>query len=105
MNTERVNILLQMIHDDPNDPFLYYGLVLEYSYDYQYDNKSIEVLENLRASHPDYLPLYYQLATLYRKTGEQEAAKRVARSGLLLAEKQGNRHTFSELDSLLDDLD
>ena len=105
MNTERVGYLLQMIREEPRDPFLKYGLALEYSTDYQTLDKAIDVMASLRKEHPEYLPLYYQLAVWFKKRGDENKAIEVAKAGKELALKQGNRHTFSELEGLLEDLE
>lgn len=105
MNTERIDSLLQLIQDDPSDPFLKYALALEYATDIQYVAKAIDLLKQLRASHPDYLPLYYQLGTLLKNVGELKEALKIVQQGMQLALDQQKPHVFRELDILKEDLE
>lgn len=105
MNTERIDSLLQLIQDDPSDPFLKYALALEYATDIQYVDKAIDLLKQLRASHPDYLPLYYQLGTLLKNVGELKEALKIVQQGMQLALDQQKPHVFRELDFLKEDLE
>lgn len=105
MNQERVYQLMKMLEEDGNDPFLQYALALEYSTDSQFVGKSIELLFNLKQQQPDYLPLYYQLALLLKRSGEESRAMEIACSGKVLADIQGNHHTALELEGLIDDME
>lgn len=93
-----------MLQEDARDPFLKYALSLEYSSDIQSVGVAIGLLEELKDAHPDYLPLYYQLAMLLKKTGKEEAAIAVAKRGQEIAMSQQNRHTFNELEGLIEDI-
>lgn len=105
MNTARIDSLLQLLNDDPLDPFLKYALALEYAADIQYVDKAIELLHQIRVSHPDYLPLYYQLGTLLKNKGESVDALKIVEQGMQLALDQQKPHVFRELDFLKEDLE
>jgi tetratricopeptide (TPR) repeat protein len=105
MNTARIDSLLQLIQDDPSDPFLKYALALEYSTDIQYVDKAIQLLKQLRVSDPDYLPLYYQLGTLLKNAGETREALQIVELGMQMALDQQKPHVFRELDFLKEDLE
>lgn len=103
MNPERINQLEKLIAEDPSEPFLHYALALEWAASDLHLDKAIERLIALQDSHPAYLPLYYQLAALHLRKGDKTAAASVAAAGLELANRQGNRHTASEIRFLLED--
>jgi tetratricopeptide (TPR) repeat protein len=105
MNTERIESLLQLRVEDPSDPFYVYALALEYASDSQHVERAVELLKELQISHPDYLPLYYQLGSLLKNTGKSDEALEIVRTGMNLALDQKNQHAFRELDFLRDDLE
>lgn len=105
MNLERLLLLKEMLAENPTDSFCQYALALEYASDPSTQRQAIDVFEKLRKNDPNYLALYYQLGLLYHQQKEKELAKQVLMEGLSLAKKQGNAHTYSELEFLLDDID
>lgn len=105
MNKERIAELEKLILEDPNDPFLQYALALEWSALESHIRDSIRLLSELKQSNPDYLPLYYQLAAFNLRAGNKVDAAIVARQGLELAVLQKNRHTASELEFLLEEIE
>lgn len=102
MNQQRISQLLQMMAEDPCDPFCKYALALEYSSDNQFHDKAEEVLVQLMESHPDYLPLYYQLSNIWIKAGKHQEAKALIGKGRKLAKDLHNHHAFNELGGLLE---
>ncbi|MDG1261533.1 MAG: hypothetical protein P8O05_07215 [Flavobacteriales bacterium] len=92
----RVEMLLDMMQTDKNDPFLPYALSLEYVKSGQ-SSQSIELLQKLSASHPEYLPTYYQLGKLLEASGKFSEAIAVYRKGEQLATEQRDLKTKSEL--------
>lgn len=92
----RVEMLLEMMQTDKNDPFLPYALALEYEKSGQ-SSQSIDLLQKLSASHPEYLPTYYQLGKLLEKSGSIKDAIAVYQKGEQLATDQRDLKTKSEL--------
>lgn len=105
MNADRIAALEEMLKDDPQDAFCMYALALEYAPDAFHRDKALKLLVDLRSIHPDYLPVYYQLAVLLKQLGRDGEVKEVLKSGLALAEKKGDLHTAAELNFLLDEID
>lgn len=91
----RIEQLKQFITEDPNDPFLRYGLALEYLHDQP--GLASEVFEQLMAVFPEYLPTYYPAANLFLERGGKTRADETFRKGIELAKRQGDRKTESEL--------
>ncbi|MBL0098032.1 MAG: hypothetical protein IPP46_17205 [Bacteroidetes bacterium] len=105
MNPKRVQQILAMMAEDPGDPFCKYALALEYGSDESMKDKALELLKELILQHPAYLPSYYQLALHLRAKGEIAASGKVVQAGMQLANAQNNKHTFAELEFLLEELE
>jgi Tfp pilus assembly protein PilF len=100
----RIDQLIQFIKDDPEDPFNHYALALEYCK--TNERRALEIFEQLLKSHPQYIPVYYQLAGLYSRFGEMDKAVQTFRDGIVIARQQGDHKTVRELDAgLLELLD
>lgn len=97
MNSDRLKKLEDYYKQDPNDPFIIYGLALEYE---KTDlDKAIEFYESLLNNYPDYLPTYYQAAHLFWGEDELEQARIIFQNGIDIATKQGNIKILNELKS------
>jgi len=93
---KRLEQLKTMIIESPDDPFLIYGLALEYRNVDLF--KAKEVFDDLLERFPDYLPTYYQSANLYEEIDEERAID-IYKKGMELAQSQKNMHAFGELKS------
>lgn len=103
MNKERINMLKNLLLEDPSDPFPIYGLALEYTR--EEPSKAEELFEALLKNHTEYLPVYYTSAQFFSDKGEEEKAKHILRKGIELSLKQGNEKTTRELKSALEQLE
>ncbi|MBR9998932.1 MAG: hypothetical protein KFF73_08175 [Cyclobacteriaceae bacterium] len=85
-----------MLHADPDDPFLWYILALEYA---KSGNtiRTDEVFDKLLNRFPEYLPTYYQAANFFRENGAIEKARSAFIEGIRLAEITGETKTEQEL--------
>ncbi|MBI3220040.1 MAG: tetratricopeptide repeat protein [Bacteroidetes bacterium] len=101
MDNQRIKMLLDGAKEEPNDPFYPYGLALEYLE--AEPIKSVELLEKLLQSHPDYLPTYYTLAKLFSISNSGRAIS-ILEAGLALAGSQKNSKAQREIQSALDEL-
>lgn len=95
----RLEQLEKMLKETPNDPFLIYGMALEYR------NTNIklakEKFDYLLATFPDYLPCYYQAGALYEEIDEDRAVL-IYSKGMDLSKQQNNMHSYGELKSALE---
>ena len=98
----RIDQLIQFIKDDPEDPFNHYALALEYRKTNQ--RQALEIFEDLLKNHPQYIPVYYQLAGLYIGFGETEKAIQTFRDGITIARQHGDHKTVRELNAGLHEL-
>lgn len=103
MNSNRLEHLLKYYQEDPDDPFIIYGLAMEY---FNSDlGKSKNYFEILLEDHPEYLPTYYQVAHLYEALNELTLAKEIYNKGIALAQKQNDLNTLRELKNALSELE
>jgi len=105
ISEERIKSLLQLLKDEPHDPFLNYALALEY-YKLGEHSKAINLIETLLVRDENYLGAYLQLGNWYESAGNIEKARNTYTTGTKIARIQGNRKTLSELEEaifLLDD--
>jgi tetratricopeptide (TPR) repeat protein len=101
MEETRLEQLIKFYNEDPNDPFIIYGLALEYL---KTDVKKSEDLFNkLITNFPDYLPAYYQTAKLKQELGSTEQALTIYKKGIELAAQQNDSATKRELQAAHDE--
>ena len=102
MNNDRLSMLESYIESDPDDPFNWYALGMEYKpIDVQ---KSLGYFIHLLEKFPEYLATYYQAAELLLAINEKDKAEETLKAGILLAQKQGNSNTLRELQNELNNL-
>ena len=96
----RLAQLESQLADDPTDPFLRYGVALEY--DSGGDAKTAAAkLAGLIADSPDYVPAYLMAGQILAKLGRDLEACDVLRSGVLQSKAAGNEHAAGEMAALL----
>ena len=99
MSSKRKELLMELVKDQPNDPFVPYALGLECI---KYNTQ--EALEWFRRCHdnfPDYLPNYYHYANLLAELDDEDQATAVFEQGIELASVQKDDKTLSELRTAL----
>lgn len=94
-NSSRIELLLQFVKEEPDNPFNLYALALEYQNTDM--RKALEYFEDLLKNHADYLPTYYHAAALFVELGLIEEANQTYIEGIALAESQNNQHSLREL--------
>jgi tetratricopeptide (TPR) repeat protein len=91
----------EMLAEDPNDPFLRYGLAMEYASAGDLD-AAVRSLQDLIAVAPDYVPAYLQAGQALTKLDREDEARAVYRAGIAVAVKKGDAHAAGEMEGLLD---
>ncbi|MFN3852584.1 MAG: tetratricopeptide repeat protein [Spirosomataceae bacterium] len=95
MQAERLKILLELLEQEPNEPFNIYAIAMEYmSND---PDKALSYLENLLENHPDYLPTYYHAGALYVEKQNFEKALATYEKGIALATSLQKNNALREL--------
>lgn len=96
--TDRIRYLKNLLTEEPQDPFVYYALGLEYI-DQGSLEDALEMFSYLLDNHPDYLPVYYQAAHLMINMNNMLSAGNIFVAGIELAKKKLDHKTFLELSS------
>lgn len=96
----RLEQLLEMLQQDPQDAFLNYALALEFAKTGDID-PAIDAIEGILARDENYLGAYYQLGKFYEQTLQPEKAILTYQKGMEIAKKQNNRKTLGELNEAL----
>jgi hypothetical protein len=90
----------EMLADDPNDPFLRYGLAMEFVSAGD-DEGAVRTLKDLIAVAADYVPAYQQAGQALVRLGRPVEARAILEQGIGAARKQGNLHAAEEMQGLI----
>jgi len=101
MALNRMEILKNMVAQNPNDSFSRYGLAMEYANSGNLAD-AVNEYESLLAANPDYAAAYYHGGQALEKLGRLDEARQMYRRGLDTTKRTGDAHTFSELQAALD---
>jgi Flp pilus assembly protein TadD len=96
--------LEEMLAAEPDDPFLRYGLAMEHV-SAGADDEAVRCFGELMAKSPDYVPAYLQAGQALIRLGRDDEARRVWRTGIDVARRQGNKHAADEMTDFLDRID
>ena len=79
--THRLDSLLSLAKEDPDNAFIRYGLAMEFT---KLDRieEALQTFRELVRQNPLYVAAYYQLGTLLAKRGEIEEARRIYSVGI-----------------------
>ncbi len=94
-NLDRIRLLLQFTEEEPENPFNWYALALEYSENEP--TKARNLFDKLLKDHESYLPTYYPAAHLFAGLNELEIAQTTFEKGLEIARLQQETKTLREL--------
>jgi Flp pilus assembly protein TadD len=93
----------EMLADDPNDPFLRYGLAMEHVGEGQ-DDEAVRCFQELLQRSPDYVPGYMQAGRALARLARDDEAREMYRSGITAARQKGDSHAADEMQAFLDEL-
>jgi Tfp pilus assembly protein PilF len=95
MQAQRIIFLKSEIETEPEEPFNYHALAMEYI------NTNVKEAEKILTfvleTFPTYLPSYYKAANLYFELGKNELSELTFKKGIALAINQGNEKAIKEL--------
>src|SRR5262245_35624867 len=89
-----------MLRDNPNDPFLRYGLAMEHV-SLGDDEGAMHYFRELLAGTPTYVPAYLQVGQALNRLGRIPEAAEVLRKGIAVARQQNDLHAAGEMEGLL----
>lgn len=101
MSTKRLELIQQMLAQNPNDSFLLYGLANEYKNTGDTET-AIATYRRLFEVNPDYVAAYYHCGQTYEQAGNEQAAAEVYDRGIEVARRIGDGHALSELQAARD---
>jgi tetratricopeptide (TPR) repeat protein len=100
MKTQRLELIKNMLENNPNDNFLNYAAALEFRKNGDL-LKAIEIIENIIQKDQSYIAAYYQLGKLYEETNQNEKAIDIYKKGKKIAFEKNDQKTLGELTEAL----
>jgi tetratricopeptide (TPR) repeat protein len=101
MPQNRLDILQNLVAQNPSDSFSRYGLAMEYVKSGALDQAMAE-FQTLLAGNPDYAAAYFHGAQTLEKLGRLDEARSFYQRGIEVCTRIGDLHTRSELQAALD---
>lgn len=100
MESDRLKQIRAMLEKQPDDPFLLYGLAMEYKKAGRADD-AIAGFDRVIAIDPGYCYAYYQKGLVLEDQGNLNAARAVYKEGIEQARRKADEHARSELEAAL----
>lgn len=100
MATNRLEILKQMVGQDPANTFARYGLAMEYANGGQLEQAMAE-FRSLVQQDENYAAAYYHGGQVLEKLGRVEEARGLYEKGIEASTRKGDLHTRSEIEAAL----
>jgi tetratricopeptide (TPR) repeat protein len=83
LNLERIELLREYCKEEPENPFNYYALALEYR---ESDKPAAaELFDFIVHKFPNYLPVFFPAAHFFFEEGDLSKAKHLFESGIAIA--------------------
>ena len=101
MPPNRMEILQNLLAQNPNDTFARYGLAMELANSGNFE-QAVAEYRALLAHNPDYAAAYFHGGQALEKLGRIEEAGEMYRAGIETTSRTGDQHTRSELQAALD---
>jgi tetratricopeptide (TPR) repeat protein len=101
MTTNRMEILKNMLAQNPQDSFARYGLAMEYTNRGNWESALTE-FKVLLENNAGYAAAYFHGGQALEKLGRVEEARDFYQKGIEVTARSGDRHTQSELQAALD---
>jgi len=100
MATNRLDILKQMLEQDPNNSFARYGLAMEFAKSGELKSAAAE-FKTLIAADSTYVAAYYHCGQTLEKLGDVDGARHIYEQGITASSKKGDLHTRGEIEAAL----
>ena len=97
----RLEMLKEMVADNPSDAFIRYGLASEYANSGDLEMAAAE-FRGLLEANPDYAAGYFHGGRTFEKLGRLDDARALYEKGIEATTRTGDAHTRSELQAALD---
>jgi tetratricopeptide (TPR) repeat protein len=93
--------LEEMLAEDPRDPFLRYGLAMEYASEGD-DQGAVSRFSAMLEDCPDYVPAFLQAGQALLRLGRSAEAIEIFRKGIVVASRLGDEHAAGEMQGFID---
>jgi Tfp pilus assembly protein PilF len=100
MATNRLEILQQMVSQDPNNSFARYGLAMEYT-NVGALEQAVAEFGNLIQQDRDYTAAYFHGGQALERLGRLEEARSMYEKGIEATTRKGDCHTRAEIEAAL----
>ena len=94
-NLERIKLLKEYCAEEPQNPFNYYALALEYRESDK--SEATHLFDFVVVNFPNYLPVYFPAAHFFYEEDKLQKAKQLFESGLALANELQDEKAKKEL--------
>jgi tetratricopeptide (TPR) repeat protein len=101
MASTRLEMLKNLVTQNPNDAFSRYGLAMEYRNSGDLE-AAIAEFRSLIAANPDYAAAYFHGGQTLERLGRPEDARELYQQGIEAARRKGDEHTRAEIQACLD---
>lgn len=101
MADNRLDILRNLVAQNPGDSFARYGLAMAYASAGEHA-QAVDEYAKLIEINPKYVAAYYHGGQALEKIGRSEQAREFYRRGIAVCTEIGDQHTRSELEAVLD---
>lgn len=99
-STPRLDRLRQMLEKSPADPFLLYGIALEYR-KLGDAKQAIEFLGRVVQADPGYCYAWHQAGQIHESMGDLDSARADYRRGIEAAVRKNDAHARGEIEAAL----
>lgn len=96
----RLNQLLDMLKDEPNDTFLRYALAMEYA-KLDQPEEALTHFNQIIHQNPDYVAAYFMAGRSAEQKSDIDLAKAYYRRGIDTAQRIGDSHAAGEISAAL----
>lgn len=103
MKTNRIEILQNLLKNNPNDAFTLFALAKEFEKINDVESAKTIYL-NIKATHPTYVGMYYHFGKLLENQELVKDALTIYAEGIVQTKKNGDFHALSELQNAYQNL-
>jgi predicted Zn-dependent protease len=99
-SSKRLEFLVKMTDAGAKDPFVWYGLAMEYR-SLERTEEALAAFQTLRERFPDYVPMYLMCGQMLQAMSRKDDARTWLTAGIEAARAKGDGHASSELEAAL----
>ncbi len=100
MATNRLEMLRQMVAQDPTNSFARYGLAMEHA-NSGAPEQAVTEFETLIRQDANYAAAYFHAGQALEKLGRIEEARAIYEQGIEVTTRKGDAHTRAEIEAAL----